>query len=403
MRGGAWRSRRGRKDRRLSMLSRPGPRVLIVSGSVGAGHDGAADALAARLRAAGVQVDQRDYLSAFPGPVGAAMRESYALSVNYLPSIFEWLFTNIEHRTLVYRLSLAFCRLAQRRVQRWVRPGYDAVVSTYPFASQTLGRLRARGELGCPVVTFLTDPAVHRLWVHSGVDHHLTVTEATAEQGVHRYGVPMQLGGPLVAETFSRPPQDPAALRARARIRTELGLAQDTPVALILSGSLGLGDVAATVKAVLAGGAAVPVVVCGHNEVLRRQLAQHHGVRALGWRPDMPDLMAAADVLLTNAGGLSFTEALVAGLPAVCFAPIPGHGRANAALLDAAGLSPWVRTPTELTTALQVATSRAHKAHRALAPPCLVGIFVEHLAAGHHHDDQLLSSLLPRPRTHVVT
>jgi len=395
------RSRRGRTRPRHLSASAPRPRVLIVSGSVGAGHDGAAAALASRLRAGGTDVDIRDYLFAFPAPIRAAMRGSYAVSVNYLPSVFEWLFTTIEHRTVVHRLSLAFCRLAQRRVQQWVRPGYDAVVSTYPFASQTLGQLRAQGQLRCAVVTFLTDPAAHRLWVHPGVDHHLTVTQATAEQGERRYGVPMQVGGPLVAERFSRQPESPAALRARATIRAELCLGADTPVALILAGSLGLGDVALTVDAVLAGRWAIPVVVCGHNERLRGQLSQRPGARALGWRADMPDLMAAADVLITNAGGLSFTEALVAGLPAVCFAPIPGHGRANAALLDTAGLAPWAHTPTELTVAMQVATER--QVNRGTPPPSLVAAFVAGLPSGHLHPDRPpRARWFSRPRRRVA-
>jgi UDP-N-acetylglucosamine:LPS N-acetylglucosamine transferase len=39
---------------------------------------------------------------------------------------------------------------------------------------------------------------------------------------------------------------------------------------------------------------------------------------------------------------------MVAGLPAVTYQPIPGHGRANAAVLDAAGLAPWARTAEQL-------------------------------------------------------
>lgn len=365
-----------RRRRRVSTR----PRVLIISGSVGAGHDGAAAALAVRLRAAGVHVDQRDYLLALPGPVRALLRGGYTASLTRVPVVFDWLFTGIERRPVVHRLALTLCRTAQGRVGRWVLPGYDSVVSTYPLASQTLGQLRIRGQLTCPVVTFLTDPAVHRLWVHPGVDHHLTVTQATADQGLQDYHVPMQVGGPLVSEAFSRPPDGPAAVRGRAVVRAELGLAADTPVALVLGGSLGLGDVTATVEAVLSGGAAVPVVVCGRNERLRRQLAFRLGNRALGWRDDMPDLMAAADVLITNAGGLSFTEALVSGLPAVCFIPIPGHGRANATVLDATGLAPWARTPDDLTRALLSVLRAGNRPTTSCAPPCVIDAFVTGLS-----------------------
>lgn len=367
-----------RAPRRLA-VARPRPRVLIVSGSVGAGHDGAAAALATRLRGEGVHVDQQDYLQALPAVVRGVLAGCYALIVNYAPAAFGWLFASIERHAVTHQLSLAICGLAQRRVEQWLRPGYQAVVSTYPLASQTLGQLRGSGRLGCPVVTFLTDPAVHRLWVHSAVDHHLTVTQATADHGSSQYAVPMQVGGPLVAAAFSRPTTSPAAAAARAAIRAQWGVDDATPVALVLTGSLGMGDVSATVDAVLAGGVAVPVVACGRNERLRRQLSDQLGARALSWRDDMPDLMAAADVLITNAGGLSFTEALVAGLPAVCFAPIPGHGQANAAVLHAAGLAPWARTHADLTLALRAATSPGRRTPLATPPPCAVDVFVTRL------------------------
>jgi len=54
-------------------------------------------------------------------------------------------------------------------------------------------------------------------------------------------------------------------------------------------------------------------VLCGRNRRLRAELAEVPGVVALGWRSDVPELMASVDVLVHNAGGLSVTEALTAG------------------------------------------------------------------------------------------
>ncbi|MST34552.1 glycosyltransferase [Acidimicrobiaceae bacterium USS-CC1] len=81
-----------------------------------------------------------------------------------------------------------------------------------------------------------------------------------------------------------------------------------------------------------------PVVVCGTNEALRRRLASA-GVTALGWVDDMAALMADADVLVDNAGGLTSKEALAAGLPVVVFRPIAGHGRDDAMAMAALGVS----------------------------------------------------------------
>jgi len=334
-------------------------RVLVVSGSVGAGHDGAAEELAVRLRRAGVQADVRDLLAALPAPLPRLLRDGYRTTVDRAPAVFERLFGALEGQGPVRAAMLGVCGLASGGVAGWLAAArYDAVVSTYPLASQCLGGLRLRGLAPMPIVTYLTDPAAHRSWVHPAVDVHLTVTAATAAQGTRAYGVPMTAAGPLVPERFRR---RPVPLR-QERLRAELGLPQGRPVALLVAGSLGLGDVVTGAEHV-ADADLVPLVLCGRNEDLRRRVAAVPGAVALGWRDDVHELMALADVLVHNAGGLSFTEALVAGLPAVSYRCIPGHGQANAAVLRDAGLAPWARDREELRDALlrQTADGRTQR------------------------------------------
>ncbi|HYZ37877.1 MAG TPA: hypothetical protein VE673_14350, partial [Pseudonocardiaceae bacterium] len=109
-----------------------------------------------------------------------------------------------------------------------------------------------------------------------------------------------------------------------------------------VGGSLGLGTVREAVAAIARWPGWVPVVVCGRNEVLRDELAAIPGTVALGWVSDMAGLMAASDVLIENAGGLTSKEALRVGLPVVTFRPITGHGRHDASELAALGLTDLV-------------------------------------------------------------
>jgi UDP-N-acetylglucosamine:LPS N-acetylglucosamine transferase len=205
-------------------------------------------------------------------------------------------------------------------------------------------------------MTYLTDPAAHVSWVHRAVDLHLTVTQATAEQGLRDYGLPMVAVGPLVPDRFTR--RVPAA--EVSRLRRELGIPADARVALLVAGSLGLGDVVPTVEDVVSGGV-VPVVLCGRSERLRARVAAVPGAVALGWRGDVHLLTRMADLLIHNAGGLSFTEAMVSGLPAITYRAIPGHGRANAAILDAAGLAPWAHDRAELWAAMDRQLQRGRR------------------------------------------
>jgi processive 1,2-diacylglycerol beta-glucosyltransferase len=323
-------------------------RVLVISGSVGAGHDGAADELVSRLAKLGVAADRRDYLDALPRAFRYILRDGYRLSVGYVPPFFDWLFANLERTGWVRSVALWLCRIAQRDVLRWAADK-DVVVSTYMLSSQTLGQLKEAGRINATLVTFLTDPAVHRTWIHPAVDHHVTVTEATAEMGLREYHTPMQAVGGLVSERFAES-VDPAR---REQLRAELGLSPDGLVVLLATGSLGMGDVPNVVRSITSAGVGEVVVLCGRNDRLRKQLSAEPGVVALGWRDDVPHLMAAADVLVHNAGGLSLTEALTAGLPAVTYRPIPGHGIANSQVLADAGLAPWPQNEAELVEAIR--------------------------------------------------
>jgi UDP-N-acetylglucosamine:LPS N-acetylglucosamine transferase len=319
----------------------------VLTARVGAGHDRAAYELAARLRARGAVAEVHDYLDALPRFGQVIIGDGYGVVVNRLPRFFDWLFHALEHRGAVRGIILTFLMLSERTVRRWTRDA-DIVVSTFPLSCQTLGRMRAAGQIAVPVVSYLTDPAPHRMWLHPGVDVHLSVTSACADAAERDYGVAVRPAGPLVDPRFSRAHTD----ADRTETRWSLGLGDDETVVLISAGSLGLGDVPALVDATLTNPTAHVLVLCGRNADLREDLDARERVTALGWRDDVPALMAASDVLLHNAGGLSVTEALVANLPAVTYHPIPGHGRANATVLADAGLAPWPTSPEGLAAVL---------------------------------------------------
>lgn len=350
--------------------------VLIISGSVGAGHDGAAAVLATRLRDVGVSVEVRDYLDSLSPVFRMILRRGYTGSIRFRPGVLQWLFNCAENASWMAGLIGWMCWLARRKVRRWTADA-SVVVSTFPFASQTIGQLKAAGTLTVPAVTYLTDPAPHRLWIHTSVEYHLTVTAATATTGSRVYDVPMRASGGLVADGFA----DPRTLSKRAPTRAALGLSPTGPVVLIVAGSEGMGDIPGTVATLSDADIADVIILCGRNKRLLKQLDGMHRVLPLGWRSDVPDLMAAADVLVHNAGGLSLTEALTAGLPAVTFKPIPGHGLANAQVLEDAGLVPWPRDDAALIREVLARCAAGRQGNEVAGLECEASTFVLSLLA----------------------
>ncbi|WP_212823391.1 glycosyltransferase [Catellatospora sp. TT07R-123] len=327
-----------------------GSRILIVSASVGAGHNGAAKQLAARLRERGSHVVISDLLELLPDR-GRWTNHLYSTQLRFAPRSWGALL-RLLHDPALRHLTVAAMTAATGTALAALSKGHDLVVSTYPLASQVLGRLRVLGSLNAPVVTYLCDPAVHPLWIAPGVDAHLALHPDTAYRAMSHGARQVSVCRPAVDPAFQ--PADPAG---RREVRRRLGL-PDAPIALVVGGSWGVGRLAATARDVAATGAAVPVVACGGNHALRRRLrAEGIGI-AVGWTDQMPDLMRAADVLIHNAGGLTCHEAVASATPMITYRALPGHGADNAAALRDSGLSPWPQNRDQLRTVLTSALRR---------------------------------------------
>lgn len=324
------------------------PRVLVVSASIGAGHDGAARELARRAENEGYVVDRVDFLDLLPLRCGPLLRGLYWVQLMVVPATWGWLLPIVSRRRGRGWVARASARLSRRRMVRAVHPETCLVISTYPLASQALSALRLEGRLACPVSTFLTDMSVHPLWVAPGVDGYLALHEVAAGQARALGASDVHVVGPMVGPAFR-----PATALARQRERHSLGLPPDRRLALVVCGSWGVGDVGRTVDDLLATGLVTPVVVCGTNRALLGTLRRRAGVVALGWVNRMPELMRACDVVVQNAGGLTSLEARQSGLPILTYRCIPGHGPMNAAGLERADWAGWAREPDELATVLR--------------------------------------------------
>jgi processive 1,2-diacylglycerol beta-glucosyltransferase len=333
--------------------------VLVVSASMGAGHDGAARELERRLVARGHDVRVIDYLQLIPFKLGGFVRWTYLFQLRVLPWTYDLTYkalgvgAPVLWGPVVRGMSLVTRRALHRELLR-SRP--DAIVSTYPLASLVLGRMRKKGWLRVPVATFLTDFAVHPLWVHPGIDLHLAVSPISAETAARRGGRLNQASGPLVGDRF----REHLATRptSRQEMRRRLGINDDERAVLVVAGSWGVGDVPKTVDAIARAGNYHPVTVCGRDEKLRSSLVEEAlGGTVLGWTDEMPALMAACDALVENAGGLTAMEAFAAGIPVVTFHPIAGHGKENAKTMATSGVSRYAHNDAELAEALDEATT----------------------------------------------
>ena len=349
-------------------------RVLVVSARIGAGHDGAASELCARLGERGIATDMVDFLDAAPRS-GGLTKGVFRLWLRWTPWLYDiayrmWVVAPFLYTPMVVLLSAIF----GRRLRRWIADGEPrAVVSTYPLASVVLGHLRSRGRIEVPVATFLTDFSVHPLWVGRGIDLHLCVHSTSADAIRKMASGPVVAAGPMVAPCFRE------QLVAKDVARALLGVPEDSTVVLVTAGSWGVGQIEATFDDLVHDPRHFVMVACGNNERLLARLAGRPEGMAIGWTDRMPMLMSAADVLVQNAGGLTAMEAFSVGLPVISYRPIPGHGRDNALAMERAGVAPFARDQADLLAMVRAAASGT-TSHARRARSIFVSDAADHVA-----------------------
>jgi processive 1,2-diacylglycerol beta-glucosyltransferase len=320
--------------------------VDIVSGSFGAGHDVAAEAIAGQLHDRGFSTRVWDVVDLMPGHLGRMLRSGYLKQIQSMPATWRWTLGAIERHDAVTRGIVRALRSTEPALLDIAadRPGH--IVSTHPFPSQALGSLRASGRMSVPVTTYLTDMSVHRLWVHPGVDAHLAVHDIPAQQA-RRLGARNALVvNPAVRGSFVTTSRTRDGQRAAQRA---LGLPDDARnLALVTGGAYGIGSLWESACDLAATGLVTPVVLCGTNTRLLAEVERRTSMIGLGWVTDMSRLLEAVDVVVQNSGGMTSLEARAAAVPMITYRCIAGHGETNAAALDAAGFAPWARNPAQL-------------------------------------------------------
>ena len=346
-------------------------RVLILTASVGEGHDLPARTLADQLRAEspGTEVLIEDGLQ--------AMGSFYVLVSERAPGVVFyrfrflwdagfWLFVGLgPTRRLTQALVRATGSRGVLRLVRRIDP--DVVVSTYPVTTEVLGGLRRAGKLDVPVVAAITDLAVMHYWAAPGVDLHLVTHPESIDEVREVAGADADVE---VVQGLTRP--EFAQPCDRREARAALGLPQDATIVLVSGGGWGVGDLDSAIDTSLAEPNVDQVVcLCGRNEELLARLVERYRdeprVLLVGFTEQMSEWLGAADALIHSTGGLTVLEAYVRGCPTISYGWGRGHIRANNAAFERHGIADVVGSERELGTALRGALGSRRAPGLALA------------------------------------
>jgi UDP-N-acetylglucosamine:LPS N-acetylglucosamine transferase len=303
-------------------------RVLVLYSRVGGGHVSAAHALAAELESSGKAttrlVDAYLECGRFPATLIPA---AYGRLARAHPRLWSMVY----HRSTTLNPQWVLGPFLTSGFKREIAEfGPDVVISVLPAINGLLAR--AANYTGARLEVVLTDwHSVHRFWVARGVSHYAASTES-ARQDCIRFGAPpasIDVVGIPVRRAFGGQIERQAA---RARLGV-LGLDAEKFTILAMVGAEGSPNALANiVRLAQLNLDAQMLVISGRNEALRRhveQLPARVPIRALGFVDNVAELMCAADLLLTKAGGVTLAEAFCSGVPVVVHDVLPGQEAGN--------------------------------------------------------------------------
>jgi len=246
-------------------------------------------------------------------------------------------------------LTMALCPGFLEASERY-RP--DAILCTQFLPSEVFGTLRAQGKLRVPVYTAITDFSVHPIWVYGGMDRYFVATEDVAEElketgevpreRIEVTGVPID---PRFAVTID-------AADARRALELDPDPARFT--ILLMGGGFGWGPIEGMLEVVLSMPDHVQaLVVAGRNAALREALAARargfeRRIKVHGFTDRVDLFLAASDLIVGKAGGLTCSEAMARGVPMAIFRPIPGQEDRNCDYLQESGAAVRVHDIEEL-------------------------------------------------------
>ncbi|CCO09433.1 MGDG synthase family glycosyltransferase [Desulforamulus hydrothermalis] len=337
-------------------------KVLVLSVSAGEGHMRAAAAIKEEIRqrnpAAEVTVlDTFRYASPL---IEKVVLGTYMEIIKMSPVIYGYLYRQAEKEKPLsgfakQEFNRVLNRLAAPKLISFIEQMQpQAVVCTHPFPLGILSHLRTKGKCNMPIIAAITDFTVHPFWLFREVDCYLVAAPQLIKSFID-YGIDaakVKATGIPIDPRFAVP-------KDRNLLRQQWGLAAHLPAILIMGGGLGMGPLAEVVKELAA--VRLPcqlVVVCGRNETLRSKLLKAAPglptkVHVWGYLNNIHDLMAACDLMIGKAGGLTSSEAMASNLPMLITDPIPGQEERNAEFLESVGAARLVRGYHDLVRQVQ--------------------------------------------------
>ena len=324
-----------------------GKNILVVTASMGSGHNKAANAVAEAIKRKYPvnKINVIDFMSTETAYFNRLVKDIYLKMLDHTPSVYEFFYKFTSDSTKGSTIQSVFAHAMKKDMRELIKKyEADMVICTHPFPCAAASYLKQTGEINIPLITVMTDFCVHQFWLYKNIDIYFTandllkkemVNQGLLEERIFVTGIPV---GYNFRVDYNRDD-----------LLAKFKLEKDKPVALIMGGGLGLGGVKNALCQLERLKKDIQIlVITGANVALWSEMneyAQHskHKIFVWGYSHNIQEFMSVATFLISKPGALTISEALTRELPMILHDPIPGPEVDNAKFVSDNGAAIWVK------------------------------------------------------------
>ncbi|GIN14130.1 hypothetical protein J26TS2_39970 [Shouchella clausii] len=309
---------------------------LIFSASIGYGHHQAAKALQHEFNHHGFHPEIVDTFHAISPRLHKLMLSSYIHLLKRYPVVWRKIYLYAEEHPLYLWLDRFGSLFVEQLYSIIDKQKCSFMISTHPFVTAFLTRVKQVKQLEVPLYTVITDFVLHPAYVRQEINGYFTASPKI-EEFANLSNIPSHLFYSTGIPISNHDDLQITKLQARH----DLGLDLDKKILLISGGGIGLSNYTRIIRELEPLQHSIQIVcMVGHNRKAKQSILRQnskHSIKIVEFTDQFLLYLKASDGILSKAGGLTMAEALACETPIMIYNPIPGHEEQNAEYLSNSG------------------------------------------------------------------
>lgn len=315
--------------------------VLILTASIGNGHNKAAANIYESLSNTGNNVQLVDFLETSSYNMNKFFGNFYKRLIDYKPEIFR-LICEIGKNKKLNQVKYIFGKINSTIMKRLVlqyQP--DIIICTHFFPLAAAAMYKKDYPHKFKLMGVVTDYNIHPVWQIKGVDKYFIAHAALKEQFAVRINKTNIIATGIPVSTKFK------AIK-KNKVRNKILIMTSNQSAENMLDIIYIAKKFADILNI--------TFITGNNKdhynLLQQIFSENKNMVILGYTDKVAIYMKTHDVLITKAGGMTISEAIATGIPLIMYSPIPGMEEENAQFVNDKYLGIWAHTKNDLEQAI---------------------------------------------------